>query len=168
MSFTRTYVFDEDELFVMFTMPDSDWADTWNWRALTTNPGNMAECFTYSEGTLEADVGVNNFAMENTDHIDNSRPRWIHNDKALFQDPILYRQQAFEPETGGDFGTGWEVGDMVAGWIIDSTIIDLLNSSQESRWDVNSVFAYDGGTNKMKLVLTHVGSGFGEMPDRGT
>ena len=154
-NFTRNDdVFHEDQLFVMFAAPDAEpaWFDTWNWRSLTTNYGGRAEGYTYQEGVLTRDPGVQNFAKSNTRVVDPSRPKWIHETKSAFTGAVMYQNEVVEAAVAG-FGTGWVLNQKVPGWIIDSTIIILINENEESCWDIRSVFSYDDGSGTMKLVL---------------
>ncbi|MDH4158582.1 MAG: hypothetical protein OEW00_15040 [candidate division Zixibacteria bacterium] len=154
-NFTRNEdVFNEDQLFVMFAAPDAEppWFDTWNWRSLTTNYGNRAEGFIYQEGVLTRDPGAQNFALPNKKYLDTSRPRWIHVTKSAFTGAVMYQNEVLDTDTAS-FGADWVLNQRVPGWIIDSTIIALINENEESRWDIKSVFSWDEGSGTMKLVL---------------
>jgi hypothetical protein len=159
-NFSQMDIFNEDQLYVMFTLPDSDWYDTWNWRSLTTSPAHLAEGYTYAAGTLTRDAGAKMAALNNKNAFDDSRPKWIHKDGASFEAPLLYFSDVVTADLA-NFGSGWRIGQRVPGWVIDTNIVTLLEANPESRWDIKASFAYDSTNSLMKLVLARqLNSGF--------
>lgn len=150
-NFTRNFVFDEDQVFVMFKMPHTVLWDVWNWRVLTTGGAGLAEGKTFNDTSFVSDVGSQTPVKENARIIDDPRPRWIHTTKSAYTDPILFLSESVEAQS--DFGPGWQTGMRVAGWVIDLSVRDLLIANPQSRWDIEAVDSYNAETNKYKLVL---------------
>jgi len=160
-NFTFNDVFSEDQFFAMFTKPGQDWYDTWNWRVLTTDPASLAEGFTFASDTLAKDGGAQVPAVDNQTFPLSSRPRWIHETKDAYQQPILYMSETIEPEGPGDFGPGWLPQMKVAGYVIDLSVVSYLESNPQSRWDITTVSSYDAEVDVYKLVMSRaLNSGF--------
>jgi hypothetical protein len=161
-NFSRTFEFNEDGFYAMFTVDSSLGWDVWNWRSLTTNSGNLAEGFNFSGGQLDRDSGVQLLAVPNYDYVtqDESRPMWIHKTKAAFTDPILYKSDVDSAKYPGE---GWTLGQKVPGYVIDLDVLTLLAETPESRWDIKTTFAYDHANHKMKLAMGRkLNTGFGD------
>lgn len=142
----------EDQVFVMFAKPGpSDWGwDTWNWRALTTQAGNLAEGFRFFDGTLYRDDGHDSIAVVNPPDIA-SRPQYVHKDTSEFNGYVLY----IDDTVGGYTTTGgWTQGQRVPGWMIDSAAARQLYENRPGRWDIRSGFAYDSALSVYTIVLS--------------
>jgi hypothetical protein len=62
--------------------------------------------------------------------------------------------------------TGWELGQIVPGWLINSSFASLPDSARGSRWDIKAVSAYDQDMNKYHVVLAcELNTGFDDDLD---
>lgn len=169
--FTHNFVFDEDQAFLMLKMPNDPSWDVWNWRLLTTGSVELAEGKTYNGTSFVSDAGAQTPVKENIQlppFEESPRPRWIHNTKSAFEESLLYMSEAVDGVSAG-FGTGWRVGQKVAGWVPDLSVLTLLQQNPESRWDIETVHSYDAGTNKYKLVMVRdLDTGFTDDLDLST
>ncbi len=142
----------EDQLMVMFTMPGSTWYDVWNWRSLQTAQGNLAEGANYYpayDDTLcwVVDSGDLEVACENPK--EHGMPKYLHKDGSDFHGQVLYSEDTIIYRYFPD----WEIGQIVPGWYIDTTVADTVAAFPESRWDVASAYAYDSEVNQLTVVL---------------
>lgn len=141
----------EDQLLVMFQRSSGGY-DVWNWKALKTALVDLAEGKTYSESEWTLDAGTSPIAFENFGG-DPARPRYFHTTGAPFQEPVLYLDQTTTSWADVRL-TGWQEEDLVAGWVIDSTMGRNVREAQtESRWDILSAWEYDAELDQHTVVL---------------
>lgn len=161
-NFTRNIGFPtaEDQLFVMFDgAPEGGW-DTWNWRSLTTGKAFLAEGYTYRNDSLVRDSGAQIAAYDNVRTYDPTRPQWAHEDLAQFTGDVLYLQ---ESTTDYIPSSGWSIGHVIPGWVIDSSLTGWLDNHPESRWDIRAIDDYDAESNLYYVVLARkLNTGFPE------
>lgn len=167
-NFTQNMVgFNEDQLFVMFTAVDSNWADVWNWRALTTEGGRLAEGYNYANGQLARDAGGQKLADENITRpiYDEHRPRWVHQTQSAFTGFFLYLSET-DSTNGLVFDDNWQVGMTVPGYVIDDAVPGRVFNTPESRWDTWTAAFYDADADKYQLALAHgMNNGFADDLD---
>ncbi len=140
----------EDQVYVMFKN-GSEW-DTWNWRSLTTGPADLAEGMVWDGLTLTPDSGAqivayNNFLM------DPSRPLYVHETMSAFDDVVLHIADTLRA-TQAISHVGWELGDKVPGYYVDTSRSSWLEGHPESRWDIEAGHSYSSSTDRHTLVLT--------------
>jgi len=171
-------IMDEDQIFVMFSDFLGGGYDVWNWRVLTTGGGSLGKGYTYSDATLTGDSAgttTDSVTVENEDQ--GWQPTYAHKDTSGFEGHILYLEDTVHwqdtlyikvdtipygepPETLYDTTavhfwntTGWELGQKVPGWIIDSSFASLTDEERGSRWDIRAVSDYDNDALEYHVVL---------------
>jgi hypothetical protein len=136
-SHDTTYFF-EDQLYVMFGGAPTGW-DCWNWRALTTGAGNLAQGISYVPGVtawFSPDEGDGSFMVENPPRTNSQQPVWVHKDTSEFYGHIMYVDDTLE---NFEWTTGWSLGQRVPGWMVDSSEANLLHElPRESLWDIDA------------------------------
>jgi hypothetical protein len=167
----------EDQVFVMFAgLPEGDY-DVWNWRVLTTGGPGLGEGYNYltTESLLVEDAAgttTNPGIIINPETSPNSeQPTYARYDTSDFHGYVLYTDDAIHylndtlgiiidsviqpPDTIPIFfwnTIGWDTGQIVPGWLIDSTF-DTLPAALGSRWDIRTVSEYDSIANSYQLVM---------------
>jgi hypothetical protein len=144
--------FHEDQLIVMFTLPDSTWWDVWNWRSLTTGPSHLAEGRNYDTSvvdTLISDSGVNKAAWVNPALPGSSTPTYLHQDTSAFQGLIFH----FADRVNYRYCLGWEVGQVIPGWMVDTHLVTHVADFPESRWDIKAADDYDAASDRYTVVM---------------
>ncbi|HEX2896660.1 MAG TPA: hypothetical protein VHP63_01240 [candidate division Zixibacteria bacterium] len=152
---TRTFAVrdfsQEDQLFVMFAgLPDSAY-DVWNWRSLTTSPAGLAEGCIFRHDSLISDFGDSLVAKSNINPNNSTEPIYVHSTGDFFTGQILYES---EIDTFTNHSTDFTTaGEIVPGWIIDSSLGSVIADSLGSRWDVFTLHNYDPIANRQTVVL---------------
>ncbi len=154
----------EDQLWVLFAgLASGDW-DGINWRVLTTDSAFLAEGINLHRPTtadlweLDTDAGTMEVAIPNKDLLNPEYPRYFHRDTSdyvgytLFNDTALMVSQdtALHPyttlRTANLFIRGWELGQEVPFFILDSTAHRQSAATRGSRWDTKSISTWSGLT----------------------
>lgn len=145
--------YDEDQVYVMFDDGNDGW-DVWNWRVLTTGEGGLAEGMTYTGGVLATDEGTITVAITNPGLGGSPQPTYVHVDTSDFHGYVLVRDLDSLTELYVNT-TGWTVGQMVPGWIIDRFLKNDEDQSvrRKSRFDIRAVSDYDEGAEEYVVVL---------------
>lgn len=152
---------DEDHLLVMFAgLPNDAW-DTWHWRSLTTAYSYLAEGQTFSGGILtpDNDTSTMKAVWENEEIPGTTLPSFIHEDASAFTGQILYRGDEISL-TGNT--TGWTIGDLVPGWMVDTSTYKQPESLRRSRWDIRSTFEYNIELNRYTVVMCRPMAGYSD------
>lgn len=180
--FTPVINAEEDQVFVMFDMPDkTDW-DVWNWRALTTAPGGLAEGFTlrrdglswndsaiisidttvtpwdtnwqFDAGTIDTLLpDVGNLAVAyRNKSVGFSQPKLMHTDSSAFSGHILLLDATVALRATA----GWRLGDSIPGWYIDGSFHrdnpTHVPDDFNSRFDIKAISSYDTGIYTVVLA----------------
>jgi hypothetical protein len=147
----------EDQLFIMFAgLPDNAY-DTWNWRSLTTAVGRLAEGMTYQNGSLEpdsTDLGTAP-AIRHTPMQGTSQPQYMRNDSSEFDGYVLYTEYnpPYELVSLDAGSEGWEKGQIIPGWLIDTSVFNRSSIIRGSRWDIRSASKYDSSATEYTVML---------------
>lgn len=166
----------EDQVFVMFDgMPNDGW-DVWNWQAFSTACCNLGKGYSYTNSVLTPDAAgtaSDTFLIENVPF--GTQPTYAHKDTSNFTGYILYLEDAVHHDTilyqridttyvdtgmiidTLDFHfwqtSGWEIGQKVPGWLVDSSFASLSDAERGSRWDIHTVSTYDSSAIQYRVVM---------------
>ena len=145
--------YDEDQLYVMFDDGNEGW-DVWNWRVLTTGAGGLAEGMTYTGSELTPDEGTIMVGTENSALFGTQQPTYVHADTSEFTDWLLPATPSSLTQTYVNT-TGWTVGQMVPGWMIDESVQNDNDPAirRKSRFDIRAVSDFDDANGEYTLVL---------------
>ncbi len=143
----------EDELIAMFAgLPGGVW-DVWNWRALTTGPGFLAEGMTYSDGDLVSDtIGLRSGPAISNPPLGGSvsQPTYMSKDSSAFHGYILYQPDAAALNA---LSTGWTEGQYIPGRLIDTSVYSRQATTRGSRWAVRAADDYDSTGNQYTVMM---------------
>lgn len=161
----------EDQLWVLFAgLAGGDW-DGINWRALTTDSTFLAEGINLHRATTSdpwdqvKDAGTMEVTIRNKDLLNPEYPRYFHRDTSLYTGYTLFydtalidhADTALHPyttlRTADLFLRGWDLGQQVPFYILDSTKRRLSAAERGSRWDTRTIGAYAG--SQYTVVLCH-------------
>lgn len=134
----------EDQLFVLFAGLADGAYDTWNWRSLTTGASFLAEGATFRNDSLIVDgpgTTVYETFRDNEDVM--QRPLSMHQDSSDWTGYALYEEAAVPAPTISD--AGFDIGDLIPGYILDSSIVSRSAAQRGSRWDVRTISGWDSG-----------------------
>jgi len=170
---------DEDQIFVMFDGLPKGGFDVWNWRVLTTGGAGLGKGYSYTDtligdmliqdtliedavGTAGDSVAIENLAVS-------QQPTYAHMYTSEFHGYILYVDSAVHREEAIDSiwdsqtqdwmliffpnTTGWDIGQVVPGWLINPSFASLDNVERGSRWDIRAVSVYDSLEYQYRVVL---------------
>ena len=152
----------EDQLLVMFAGLDDDGYDVWNWRALTTAAGLMAEGMTLDtlNGLVSDDSNQPGYFV-NAPIAGSSVPSYVHQDGSAFTGYILYTTE--DLDVLGSAYNDWVVDQIVPGWRIDSAVVHYASAVRGSRWDIRAASEYDDGANQYTVMMCRpMNTGFAE------
>ncbi len=149
---------EEDQVLVMFSDPSGTLnPDVWNWRALTTDAGGVAEGMTLNDDgdSLISDSQPNALvvALANNQAGFAFEPFCVHPDLFDYDGYIVYiNDRVCKNDTivvGTDTTTwtranGWQIDDRIPGFIIDS-LVNQPDNIRGSRWDIDASHSYSGG-----------------------
>jgi hypothetical protein len=178
-------VTEEDQIFVMFDSLPSGGYDVWNWRVLTTGGGGFGKGFTYRNNSLIADEnGASSDSVIAAENIlQGDVPTYAHKDLSQFNGYVLFIQEAvhYMNDTLGYYidpvlndttpiffynTTGWDSGQIVPGWLIDSNFVHSSEQERGSRWDIRAVSEYIDNPGEYHLVLCRkLNTGFNDDLD---
>ena len=159
----------EDQIFVMFDGLSEGGFDVWNWRVLTTDAAGLAKGYSYTDTLIEDAVGTagDSVAIENV--AVSQQPTYAHMETSDFHGYILFVDSAvhkdeivdsvwddqtqewtfiFFPNT-----TGWDIGQIVPGWLINPNFASLDDDERGSRWDIKAVSVWDDVALEYRVVL---------------
>jgi len=169
----------EDQIFVMFDGLPKGGYDVWNWRVLTTGGAGLGKGYSYTD-TLIGDILVEDTLIEDaigtagdSVAIENpaisQQPTYAHMDTSKFDGYILYVDSAVHREEAIDSiwdsqtqdwmliffpnTTGWDIGQVVPGWLINSNFASMSDNERGSRWDIKAVSVYDNDPAQYRVVL---------------
>ncbi|UCD17673.1 MAG: hypothetical protein JSV44_01870 [Candidatus Zixiibacteriota bacterium] len=121
-------------------------ADVWVWKASTTHPASLAEDTWWDTDGIETDypsdfVKTPVYERNLTTPFESGWPKYQHVDGPDFSGPFLYYDDTvtFVPP-----GAGWEEGDSIPGYVIDSAYHDTA-AVRNSRWDVDAYGEHAAG-----------------------
>jgi len=143
----------EDQLFVMFAGLAGSGYDVWNWRSLTTGPGFLAEGKTYLGGVLASDsieTSIGPAISHSPQTPGSTYPTYMHPDSTDFNGYLLYNVPA-PPHVL--VGLGWTPGQIIPGWLIDSTIYGRSAAIRGSRWDIRAAGGYDSANTRYTVMM---------------
>ncbi len=129
----------------MTTSTDSGNVDVWNWKSTTTAPGRLAEDEWWSHDTAKSDVEpyALNLYIDNwyPYHVTGGglRPWKMHSADTAFHGAVLYTEDAIEYKSTKE----WQLGYIMPGYVIDTTVYYSSYRSANSRWDVITASRYD-------------------------
>ncbi len=142
----------EDELIAMFAgLPGGAW-DVWNWRALTTGPGYLAEGMTFTGGELVSDSSglQSGPALNHSPLGGTSQPTYMHKDSSAFHGYLLYLADAVPFRA---LSTGWTEGQAIPGKLIDTSIYSRQATTRGPRWAIRAADDYDSTGNQYTVVM---------------
>ena len=154
VNFTYDITRKEDHLLVLFTGPSDTTWDVWHWRSLTTAYAFVAEGQRLVGDSLVPDTNdpVILPARENPRIGTSQQPTFVHKDGPLFTDTIMYwGDQANSTNFIND--TLWQMGQIVPGWLIDTSVVNDPPDRRLSRWDIRSIFGYSAQDAQYTVVL---------------
>ncbi|MFH1372446.1 MAG: ethylbenzene dehydrogenase-related protein [bacterium] len=146
----------EDQLMLMFTLPGSTWYDVWNWRSLQTAQGFLAEGANYYPAEIDdslywvIDDGNSKVYWVNQPIGESTTPTYLHKDGSGFHGQVMNNLDRMTYR----YLSGWEDGQIIPGWSIDTSVAGIVATAPESRWDVTSAYAYDSDVDQFTVVLT--------------
>lgn len=169
----------EDQIFVMFDGLPKGGFDVWNWRVLTTGGAGLGKGYSYTdtlindtliEDTLIEDaVGIAGGSVAVENPAVSQQPTYAHMDTSEFHGYILYVDSAVHREEAIDSiwdsqtqdwtliffpnTTDWDTGQVVPGWLINSSFASLSDDERGSRWDIKAVSIYDDDAVQYRVVL---------------
>jgi len=140
--------YSEDQAMLFFQAEgDATW-DIWQWRLVTTGAGYLAEGLTLSGTTLTRDQGTVDVATSNASEF--GQPLYMQPEGFDNQDYRLFESEA----VAMDHTLDWEIGDLVAGWVIDDSLYLPQNTAaRASRFDVGAVSSYTASPARYTVVL---------------
>ncbi len=170
----------EDQAFVMFAGMTGDRYDVWNWRVLTTGVGRVARGYTYSSSIgliMDAKGGAPDSSAARRNEPMGNTPTYVHKDSSESDDYILYlvdtassaRIIRWDPDPLNPSDsvpvtyqntTGWQIGQRVPGWIIDSTLAHLDKAGRGSRWDIDAASIWADSTEYHVVLKRELNTGF--------
>jgi hypothetical protein len=139
----------EDQLVMMFEgLADDGW-DTWNWRSLTTGSAGLAENMVFRNGSFDTlEVAVYP-AYLNPEQL-NGQPKYMHVDSSDFTGFVLHETDTARTDlTPG----GWGFGDIIPGWIVDTSVASLPASTRGARWPIRAASTHVDSANLYTVVL---------------
>jgi hypothetical protein len=182
----------EDQIFVMFDGLPKGGYDVWNWRVLTTGGAGLGKGYSYTD-TLIGDMLIQDTLIEDaigtagdSVAIENpaisQQPTYAHMNTSdfdgyiLFVDSAVHRTEAvdsiYDDLTGDSIPVyfyntiGWDSGQIVPGWLINSSFESLDDVERGSRWDIKAVSIYDDAAAQYRVVLCRkLNTGFGVDED---
>jgi hypothetical protein len=164
---------EEDQIFVLFdSLPEGGY-DVWNWRVLTTGAVGLGKGYNYlsADSLLVADSAgtVTDSGITTNPDRGAGQPTYARYDTSKFHGYLLYTadtvnyQQILDSiydTMGGVWQhvyfhntTGWQTGQKIPGWLIDSSFASLSDEELGSRWDIRTVSEYDSIADYYQLVL---------------
>ncbi|PWB71479.1 hypothetical protein C3F09_07880 [candidate division GN15 bacterium] len=136
----------EDQLWVLFAgLASGDW-DGLNWRALTTDSTFLAEGINLHRATTSdpwdqvKDEGTLEVYRANKDLINAGYPAYFHEDTSSYHGYTLFENDNLR--TLDFFIRGWDLGQTVPYYILDSTKFRLPAATRGSRWDTRTISDY--------------------------
>jgi len=136
----------EDQLWVLFAgITGGDW-DGLNWRALTTDSAFLAEGINLHKATSGApwdqviDAGTMEVVRHNAGLVNKDYPAYFHKDTSSYHGYTLFEDDGLRSQDF--FMRGWDIGQEVPLYIIDSTKHRLSAVERGSRWDTRTISNY--------------------------
>jgi hypothetical protein len=140
--------YSEDQAMLFFQATgDTTW-DIWQWRLVTTGAGYLGEGFTLSGTTLTRDQGTADVDTSNANQ--GGQPIYMQPEGPANQDYRLFKSDAVVM----DHYLDWQLGDLVAGWVIDDSLYLPQNTAaRASRFDIGAVSSYTASPARYTVVL---------------
>jgi hypothetical protein len=139
----------EDQLWVLFAGLAGGDLDGINWRALTTDSTFLAEGINLHRATTSdpweqvTDAGTIETSRHNYNLLNHEYPAYIHKDTSAYHGFTLFENDGLVPHDL--FMRGWDIGQEVPWFILDSTKWHLSAAERGSRWDTRTISTYSGG-----------------------
>jgi hypothetical protein len=118
--------------------------DVWNWKSSSTNYAKLAddEWWTADSGCADDKTWPNMEAYYTNWVSGPQMPANMHKDDTAFHGAILYRSDAvvFNKDKP------WQTGDLMPGYVIDSTVYSSPARYNSSLWDVRTISKYDSSS----------------------
>lgn len=145
----------EDHLWVLFAgLVSGDW-DGLNWRALTTDSTFLAEGINLHRAAADSpwvqvrDAGTVEVARHNFNTLNQTQPMYFHEDTSDYAGFTLFENDALRPQDF--FIRGWDIGQQVPFYILDSTKHRLSAAERGSRWDTKTISNWSSSTYTVVL-----------------
>ena len=138
----------EDQMWVLLAgLAGGDW-DGINWRALTTDSTFLAEGINLHRATTSdpweeiTDAGTMETSRHNSNLLNVEFPGYFHKDTSEYLGYTLFENDGLV--THDLFIRGWDIGQQVPFYILDSTRWHQPAATRGSRWDTRTISAYAG------------------------
>lgn len=138
----------EDQLWILFSgLVGGDWDGT-NWRALTTDSAFLAEGINLHRATasdpwsLVTDAGTMEVTTRNIG-LFQGLPIYFHKDTSAYHGYTLFSGDNLR--AADNLIRGWDIGQEVPSYILDSTKWHQSAATRGSRWDTRTISTYTGG-----------------------